>query len=137
MGRLVRDPDIRYSQGENTICIARFNLAVNRRYGSGEGQNADFINCVAFGKNGEFVEKYLHQGSKIACEDSILTGSYVNKDGVKIYTTEVNVNHMEFAESKAASELDTTAPADIPEGIPDDGFMNIPEGVIEEGLPFN
>lgn len=101
MGRLVRDPDIRYSQNEEKpICVARLNLAVRRNYTSENG-NADFINCVAFGKSGEFVEKYLHQGSKVICVGSILTGNYVNKDGVKVYTTEVNVKQFEFAESKA------------------------------------
>jgi single-strand DNA-binding protein len=134
MGRLVRDPDIRYSQGENGICVARFNLAVNRGYSSSNGQTADFISCVAFGKNGEFVEKYLSQGSKVVCIGSILTGSYTNKDGVKIYTTEVNVNHFEFAESKAANEMEVSNTKDIPENMSEDGFINIPEGVIEQRL---
>lgn len=133
LGRVVRDPDIRYSQGEESICVARFVLAVDR-YRKQEGeQTADFINCVAFRKNGEFAEKYLRQGLKIACTGSILTGSYDRKDGTKVYTTEVNVNHFEFAEPKSDRADDET---DVPPNSPGDGFMNIPDG-IDSDLPFN
>ena len=105
MGRLTRDPEVRYSQGEQPMAIARYSLAVDRRFNrnSQDGQTADFINCVAFGRNGEFAEKYLHKGTKILAEGRIQTGSYTNKDGVKVYTTEVVVEEQEFAESKAES----------------------------------
>ena len=100
MGRLTRDPEVRYSQGEQPMAIARYSLAVDRRFNrnSQDGQTADFINCVAFGRNGEFAEKYLHKGTKILAEGRIQTGSYTNKDGVKVYTTEVVVENQEFAE---------------------------------------
>ena len=105
MGRLTRDPDVRYSQGEQPMAIARYTLAVDRRRGrSNDGENtADFISCVAFGKSGEFAEKYLHKGTKLVVSGRIQTGSYVNKDGVKVYTTEVVVEDQEFAESRNAS----------------------------------
>ena len=106
MGRLTRDPDIRYTQGENSMCIARYTLAVDRRFsrnGNNDGNNADFIPCVAFGKSAEFVEKYLRKGTKMAVTGRIQTGSYTNKDGVKVYTTEVVIEDQEFAESKNAS----------------------------------
>ena len=134
LGRLVRDPEVRFSQGENATTIARYTLAVDRRFKKDGEQNADFISCVAFGKLGEFAEKYLHQGSKIALEGRIQTGSYTNKDGQKVYTTEVVVENCEFAESKNSAE-----PAARPEPVFDaagDGFMNVPDGV-DEGLPFN
>lgn len=109
MGRLTRDPDIRYTQGENSLCIARFTLAVDRRRGRNANgqdnqQTADFINCVAFGRQAEHAEKYYHKGIKIAISGRIQTGSYTNKDGVKVYTTEVVVEEQEFAESRAASQ---------------------------------
>lgn len=125
MGRLVRDPEVRYSQGENSTCIARYTLAVDRR-GGGE-QTADFISCVAFGKGGEFAEKYLHKGTKIVLSGRIQTGSYTNKDGQKVYTTEVVAEDQEFAEKKSAEET-----ANAPAG---NDFMNLPEG-LEEDLPF-
>ena len=106
MGRLTRDPEIRYTQGDNSMCIARYTLAVDRRFSrnaGNDGNNADFIPCVAFGKSGEFVEKYLKKGTKMAVTGRIQTGSYTNKDGVKVYTTEVVVEDQEFAESKNAS----------------------------------
>lgn len=143
MGRLTRDPDIRYSQGENAMAIARYTLAVDRRFSrqGGNEQTADFITCVAFGKSAEFAEKYLHQGIKIAVSGRIQTGSYVNKEGVKVYTTEVIIEDQEFAESKAAQSGGGFVPENRPQqnspsGI-DDGFMNIPDGVEDEGLPFN
>ena len=146
MGRLTRDPEVRYSQGENPLAIARYTLAVDRRQArgnNGDDQSADFINCVAFGRTGEFAERYLRKGTKIAVTGRIQTGSYTNKDGVKVYTTEVVVEEHEFAESRnAASNNDggfggyaggNSAPAPSGAG---DGFMNIPDGIDEE-LPFN
>ena len=140
MGRLTRDPEVRYSQGEQSTAIARYTLAVDRRFRrDGDTQTADFINCVAFGRQGEFAEKYLRKGSKIAITGRIQTGSYTNKDGQKVYTTDVVVEEQEFAESKAASENNGGfAPADrpSPSSAAGDGFMNIPDGIDEE-LPFN
>ena len=141
MGRLTRDPDIRYSQGENAMAIARYTLAVDRRFkrdGNSE-QSADFISCVAFGKTAEFAERYLHQGTKLVVEGRIQTGSYTNKDGQKVYTTEVVVENCEFAESKnsAAEGGSYTSSRPEPVNAAGDGFMNIPDGVEDEGLPFN
>ena len=146
MGRLTRDAEVRYSQGENSTAIARFSLAVDRRFRrDGDEQTADFISCVAFGRNGEFAEKYLKQGTKIAITGRIQTGSYTNKDGNKVYTTEVVVEEQEFAESKAASDnyrggnfggqAAPSAPTAGGSGSAD-GFMNIPDG-LEEELPFS
>ncbi len=106
MGRLTRDPDIRYTQGDSQMCIARYTLAVDRRFSrnNNDGQNADFISCVAFGRSGEFADKYLRKGTKIAVTGRLQTGSYTNKDGVKVYTTDVVVEDQEFAESKNASQ---------------------------------
>ena len=134
MGRLVADPEVRYST--DNMAIARYRLAVNRRYKKdGEEQTADFINCVAFGKNGEFAEKYLHQGMKIAVSGRIQTGSYTNKDGNKVYTTDVVVEEHDFCESKANQNNSGSRPE--PSSATGDGFMNIPDGVDDEGLPFN
>ena len=144
MGRLTRNPEVRYSQGQNgeQNAIARYTLAVDRRFKrEGDEQNADFISCVAFGKQGEFAEKYLKQGTKIAITGRIQTGSYTNKDGQKVYTTDVVIEEQEFAESKNASGGNSggnAAPAGNPpaqESAPNDGFMNIPAG-IENDLPF-
>ena len=138
MGRLVRDPDVRYSQGEAPTAVAKYTLAVDRRIKSNE-QSADFISCVAFGKNGEFAEKYFKQGTKIAITGRLQSGQYTNKDGQKVYTTDVVVEEQEFAESKGSSSNDgesnyvSNRPAPASAG---DGFMNIPDG-IEEDLPFN
>lgn len=136
MGRLTRDPDIRYTNtasGEQLV-IARYTLAVDRKYKQ-EGQpTADFISCVAMGRQGEFAEKYLKQGTKIAVEGRIQTGSYTNKEGQKVYTTDVYVEAHEFAESKAKSEESDTQ-EEPTEKANDNGFMNIPEG-IENDLPF-
>ena len=129
MGRLTRDPDIRYTQGDNSICIARYTLAVDRRFSHDNA--ADFIQCVAFGKSGEFAEKYLKKGTKMAVTGHIQTGSYDDRDGKKVYTTEVVVEDQEFAESKAAQQ--NTQPAREEESM--DGFMNIPDGIDEE-MPF-
>jgi len=154
MGRLTRDPDVRYSQGENSMAIARYTLAVDRRVRRGqdgsaqEQQTADFIGCVAFGRSAEFAEKYLHQGTKIAIEGRIQTGSYTNKDGQKVYTTDVVVENQEFAESKNASNgnggsfsggrsFNSGSQSSQGGSSIGDGFMNIPDGVEDEGLPFN
>ena len=138
MGRLTRDPEVRYSQGENSLAIARFTLAVDRRFKRQGEQEADFISCVSFGKTAEFAEKYLKQGTKIAVTGRIQTGSYTNKEGQRVYTTEVIVEETEFAESKSASGesgyQNTSRPA--PTEAVGDGFMNIPDGIDEE-LPFN
>lgn len=109
MGRLTRDPDVRYSQGENATAVARYTLAVDRRYRRDGDQTADFIGCVAFGRQAEFAEKYLRQGTKIAITGRIQTGSYTNRDGQKVYTTDVVVEEQEFAESKAASERNASS----------------------------
>ena len=176
MGRLTRDPEVRYSQGERSMAIARYTLAVDRRgrrsqSQDGSEQTADFINCVAFDRAGEFAEKYFRQGMRVLVSGRIQTGSYVNKDGQKVYTTEVVVDDQEFADSKnqggdngsfgggsygggqgygggygnnqnysagqsqGGSYQQGTRPA--PSAAIGDGFMNIPDGVEDEGLPFN
>lgn len=161
MGRLTRDPEVRYSQGDKPTAIARFTLAVNRRTRREGDPDADFINCVAFGRNGEFAEKYLRQGTKIAVTGRIQTGSYTNRDGQKVFTTEVVIEEQEFAESKgngtpsnnggntnANRGASNNANGQVPEGYSagygagysgtdiGDGFMNIPDGIDEE-LPFS
>ena len=148
VGRLTRDPDVRYSSGENAMAIARYTLAVDRRGrrdNSGSDQpTADFIGIVAFGRDGEFAEKYLRKGSRILVEGRIQTGSYTNKDGQKVYTTDVVVERHEFVDSKSSSQSsgsgDAFAPAGSDQGSGSsdggDGFMNIPDGIDEE-LPFN
>ena len=135
MGRLTADPEIRYSQGENPTAIARYALAINRRFQREGEQTADFINCVAFGRNAEFAEKYFHKGIKIVVTGRIQTGSYTNKDGVKVYTTDVVVEDQEFAESKS-DQSNSTASTATQNSSSKDGFMNIPDG-IDESLPFN
>lgn len=163
MGRLTRDPEVRYSQGERSMAIARYTLAVDRRgrrsQDGDQGQTADFINIVAFDRAGEFAEKYFRQGMRVLVSGRIQTGSYVNKDGQKVYTTDVIVEDQEFADSKNQSSGDgsfggnsygggsygggnnrgsyqqATRPA--PSSAIGDGFMNIPDGVEDEGLPFN
>lgn len=138
IGRLAKNPDIRYTQGDNSMCVARYTLAVDRR---GKAKEADFISCVAFGRSGEFAERFLHKGTKILVNGHIQTGSYTNRDGQKVYTTEVAVDQHEFVEPKQQ----------IPAGQPvyeyqaafneqqsvGDGFMDIPAGVEDNGLPFN
>ncbi|MGN0377754.1 MAG: single-stranded DNA-binding protein [Suilimivivens sp.] len=142
MGRLTRDPEVRYSQGENAMAIARYTLAVDRRSNrnNNDGQTADFINCVAFGRAGEFAEKYFRKGTKIAITGRIQTGSYTNRDGVKVYTTDIVVEEQEFAESKNSSGSDGGYTGNANRGPEPsgagDGFMNIPDGIDEE-LPFN
>ncbi len=143
MGRLTRDPDIRYTQGDKSMRIARYTLAVDRRIKKEGADNADFIPCVAFDKNGEFAERFLKKGVKIAVTGRIQTGSYTNRDGVKVYTTDVIVEEQEFAESKNSQSGDAAQkskaepkPQSAPEEAGMDGFMNIPDGIDEE-LPFN
>lgn len=138
MGRLTRDPEVRYSQGDNAMAIARYSLAVDRRFKrDGDEQTADFINCVAFGKSGEFAEKYLHKGTKISVVGRIHTGSFTNKDGLKVYTTDVVVEEQEFAESKNSGGGSVASNTSANNNTPSaDGFMNIPDGIDEE-LPFN
>ena len=143
MGRLTRDPEVRYTQGENATAVARYTLAVDRRMSRNNqngDQTADFIQCVAFGRSGEFAEKYFHKGTKIVVTGRIQTGSYTNKDGQRVYTTDVVVGDQEFAESKSAAAQNNGGgfvPADRPSpSDAGDGFMNIPEGIDEE-LPFN
>lgn len=144
MGRLTRDPEMRYSSGENQTAIARYTLAVDRRFRrQGDEQTADFINCVVFGRGAEFAENYLRKGTKIVASGRIQTGSYTNKEGQKVYTTEVVVEEQEFAESKAAA-AENAGGGDYQQAAPfrpepteaaGDGFMNIPNS-IEEELPF-
>lgn len=149
MGRLTRDPDIRYSAGENSTAVARYTLAVDRRFKRDGDQTADFINCVAFGRSAEFAEKYLHQGIRMVITGRIQTGSYTNRDGVKVYTTDVIVEEQEFAESKKVSDqhrsqssgsdgFDSEKSGQTSKEAPAsaDGFMNIPDGIDEE-LPFS
>lgn len=142
MGRLTRNPDVRYSQGERPMAVARYTLAVNRRFKRDGEPDADFINCVAFGRQGEFAEKYLKQGTKIVISGRIQTGSYVNKDGNRVYTTDVVVEEQDFCESKASQGNHSFGGGFEPAGRPapsaaaGDGFMSIPDG-IEEELPFS
>ena len=136
IGRLTTDPEVRYAQtNDGQMAIARYTLAVDRRFKKDGEQSADFIRCVAFGKNAEFAEKWLNKGTKIAITGRIQTGSYTDKEtGKKVYTTDIVVDSQEFAESKTASSNQT------PEYAPQtdaDGFMHIPDGVDDEGLPFN
>ena len=133
MGRLCADPDIKYTSGTNPTAVARYRLAVNRRFKREGEPESDFITCVAFGKQGEFAEKWLHKGTRIVISGRIQTGSYTNRDGVKVYTTDIVVEEQEFAESKSAGSVynqNTQRHTDS------DGFMNIPDN-IDEDLPFN
>ena len=135
MGRLTRNPEVRYGAGENSTAVARYTIAVERRFKRDGEQSADFIGCVAFGRNAEFAEKYLRQGTKIVLTGRIQTGSYTNRDGQKVYTTDIVVEEQEFAESKAATagnggqgnySRSSSAPSDA------NGFMNIPDGIDDE-----
>ena len=142
MGRLTRDPEVRYSSGERSMAIARYTLAVDRGFKRGDSseQNADFIPCVAFDKAGEFAERYFRQGMRVLVSGRIQTGSYTNKEGQKVYTTEVIIDTQEFADSKGASDGSISYQASTrpsPASASTDGFMNIPDGVDDEGLPFN
>ena len=135
VGRLTRDPEVRYSQGDNATAVARYTLAVDRRFRRDGEPTADFIPCVIFGRSAEFAEKYFHQGMRVSISGRIQTGSYTNKDGQKVYTTDVVVEENEFVVSKRSDDNApaSSAPASMPEG---NGFMNIPDGIDEE-LPFN
>ena len=130
MGRLTKDPEVRYTQGEKPTAVAKYGLAVNRAIKREREPDADFINCVVFGKAAEFAEKYLRKGSRVVISGRIQTGSYTNKDGVKVYTTDVVVEEQEFAESKQKGQQE---PKETPSA---DGFQNIPDG-LEEELPFS
>lgn len=132
MGRLTRDPEIRYSQGENAIAVARFSIAVNRKYKRGDDPDADFFNCVCFGKQAEFVEKYLYKGIKIVISGRVQNNNYTNRDGQKVYGDCIMVEEIDFAENKNAAGGNNTTATPTAE----DGFMNIPDGIDEE-LPFN
>ena len=135
IGRLTRDPEIKYSQGDKPTAVAKYSLAVNRKFVRDGEQDCDFINCVAFGKSGEFVEKYLTKGMKIAVVGRIQTGSYTNKEDRKVYTTDIIVEEHEFCESKGNSDNHATSRPE-PSKAAGDGFVNIPDGIDEE-LPFN
>lgn len=135
MGRLTRNPDIRCSQGNEPILIARFSLAVSRIFKRDNEPDCDFINCIAFRKTAELLEKYCYKGTKLCISGRIQTGSYTNKDGVKVYTTEVLVDDLEFAESKKNDSGSNSGGYNNLQ-LPNDGFMNIPDGIDEE-LPFN
>lgn len=139
MGRLTRDPDIRVTTGENTMTIARYTLAADRRTRKTDTNEptADFISCVAFGKAAEFAEKYFHQGMRVLITGRIQTGSYTNKDGQKVYTTDVIIDEQEFADSRAAGQVNSTGTeASQADSMPGDGFMNLPVGVEDDGIPF-
>lgn len=143
VGRLTRDPEVRYSQGDSSTAVARYTVAVDRRFKRDNEPTADFIPCVVFGRSAEFAEKYFRQGMRVSISGRIQTGSYTNKDGVRVYTTEVIVEEQEFAESRAESEASrgsfqysAPSPSPAPSVDAGDGFMNIPDGIDEE-LPFN
>lgn len=143
VGRLTRDPEVRYTQGENATAVARFTLAVDRRIKRDNEASVDYINCVSFGRSAEFAEKYFHKGTKIVIVGRIQTGSYTNKDGQKVYTTDIVIEEQDFAESKAASQQNNSGNAQNasnnqqaqqpkPQTSPD-GFMS----ADDEGLPFH
>lgn len=141
MGRLTRDPELRYSTGERQMAIARYTLAVARKVKTNDTE-ADFINCIAFGKSAEFVEKYFRQGQRVLIEGRLQTGSYTNKEGQKVYTTDIIVDSQEFADSKGASDYTSTSSytqsqRPTPSSANSDGFMSIPDDFEDDGLPFN
>ena len=136
MGRLTRDPEVRYGTGENSTAVARYTIAVDRRSKRDGEQNADFIGCVAFGRNAEFAEKYLRQGTKIVLTGRIQTGSYTNREGQKVYTTDIVVEEQEFAESKAAGNGGQNNYSRPSAAADAEGFVNIPDGIDDE-LPFS
>ena len=142
MGRLTRDPEVRYSQGENATAVARYSLAVDRRFKRDGEATTDFFNCVAFGRQAEFAERYLRQGTKMLVSGRLQTGSYTNRDGVKVNTVDIVVEEQEFAESKASGSAPASnnsyqsSPAPAPSASIGEGFMNIPDGIDEE-LPFS
>ena len=139
MGRLTKDPNVRYTTGENQTAVARFTLAVDRRFAKRDdpnAQTADFIGCVAFGKTGEFVDKYLRQGTKVAIVGRIQTGQYDNSDGQRVYTTDVVAEEIEFAESKKdGGEAAATTPATAKPSA-DTSFVDIPNSIVEDEIPF-
>ncbi|WP_349944915.1 single-stranded DNA-binding protein [Lacrimispora sp. BS-2] len=141
MGRLTRDPEMRYSQGEHPMAITKYSLAIDRRGRKNQGNNeptADFINCTAFDKAGEFADKYFRQGMRVLVSGRIQTGSYINKEGIKVYTFDVIVDDQEFADSKNSSgDGGQAASRPEPSSAVGDGFMNIPDAVDDQGLPFN
>lgn len=139
MGRLVRNPEVRYTTSDEPTAIARYTLAVDRKFKRDGEQTADFIRCVAFGRNGEFAEKYFHQGTKIVAEGRIQTGSYQDKDGKTVFTTEVVIEGQEFAESKAVADSNSVNTQSTLPPMPDNAneFMNIPDNADDSGLPFN
>ena len=136
VGRLTRDPEVRYSTGDTPSAIARFSVAVNRKFKNADGQyEADFLNCIAFGKAGEFIEKYFKKGMAIGVTGRIQTGSYTNKDGVKVYTTDIVVEESEFVESKGNSAPSEQTSA--PQRTGNEDFLNIPDSIEDSELPFN
>ena len=132
IGRITKDLEVRYSQGDKPTCVTKFSIAINRRFKRDGEPDVDFFNCVAFGKVGELLEKYTQKGSKISIVGELKNGSYTNKEGAKVYTMDINVNEVEFLDSKASSNENQEN--NQPKG--NDGFMNIPDGIDEE-LPFN
>ena len=143
MGNLTRDPEIRYSQGENSLAIARFSIAVNRRFSRQGDTDTDFFNCTAFGKQAEFVEKYFKQGSRMLLTGRVQSDNYTNKNGERVYSVQIMADEIEFAERKSTADANASRGAsNFGGGAPepamaaDDDFMNIPDG-IEDGLPFN
>lgn len=134
MGRLVRDPEVRYSQGAESTTVARYTLAVDRRQRANNEASADFISCIAFNRAADFAEKYLKKGTKLVITGRIQTGSYTNKDGNRVYTTDVIIEEQEFAESKKDDTNGSSPKGPYPTGT--DGIINIPDGIDEE-LPFN
>ena len=138
VGRLTRPIELHYSQGDNPIAMCNLNVAVDRKFKKDGQPTADFINCKAFGKTAEFIEKYFDKGSRIGLTGSIQTGSYKNKDGATVYTTDVIVDNVEFVESKSSSNSTSNENnSSRPNPSNGDGFMKIPDGVEDEGLPFN
>ena len=142
MGNLTRDPEIRYSQGENSVAIARFGIAVNRRYKNQGETDTDFFNCTAFGRQAEFVEKYFHKGSRMLLSGRVQNDNYTNNNGEKVYSVQIIAEDVEFAERKSVADANASQSGNSSSGAPqsnataNDDFMNIPEG-IEDGLPFN
>ncbi len=145
LGNLTRDPEIRYSQGDNSLAIARFSIAVNRRFARQGDTDVDFFNCTAFGKQAEFVEKYFKQGSRMLLSGRVQNDNYTNKNGEKVYSVQIIAEEVEFAERKSTADANAAAArqgdnfgggAPEPNAAANDDFMNIPDG-IEEGLPFN
>ena len=136
VGRMTADPEVRYTQGDNSMCIASFTVALDRRSRNSE-QTADFPNCVAFGKTAEFIEKYFHKGMRIGGTGRIQTRNYTNRDGNKIYVTEIVLEQAEFVESKGQQTAPARESRPAPSNDPLDGFMNIPDGIDEVELPFN